>query len=61
MVHLWLPWFNYMFLVLFVVKPWFIFVSEILFSSQKPSIASKTPQLIFLLQSQQTRNVPLSQ
>ncbi len=29
MVNLWLPWFNYsnhVFLVLFVVKPWIIFV-----------------------------------
>jgi len=33
MVNLWLPWFNYnnhVFLVLFVVKPWLIFIRAVL-------------------------------
>ncbi len=36
MVNLWLPWFNYSkygFLILFVVKPWLIFVRAIVSST----------------------------
>ena len=59
MVNLWLPWFNYSnhgFLVLFVVKPWLIFVREPILTpkASKTEAWSSAPSVTFM-----TPNVPL--